>query len=464
MSKPLYTTLIVFLTLTAVSGLLQGILRQVIGPSFPLLDAFIPLFITSTIITLAGALLLLLYYHYRRYWFPFYSGIVSIIAASCYSIAVYKILVSGTMMSYFPLLLSFSVLAWIVNAISLISSPAGKHPWLMAAGCAGAIVGLLMLTPFIGGIYFAKIAEWATVAGSLTPLLFCIHFLKERTSAKADTAQTESLRIVLGFVTAAALIATLVSGVMISSDSYYSLYWTKRNFEKTQQLAQLFEAHTFINSHNDTLRYRLLKPLHYDPSKKYPLVISLPFGGEPATDLVKQIDGAAAADFLSADSNRIKYPAFLFIPHCAPNAGWGGVPGLRTVDTIVFEAIRSLDKTLSIDTTRRYISGISKGGYGTWHFICTRPDLFAAAIPVCGAGDPGLAAKIVNVPVWAFHGSHDRNVPVSGSREMIASIKQAGGHPKYTEFPDEAHNIWYKVTAMPEVWDWLFAQKNSHKH
>jgi len=41
---------------------------------------------------------------------------------------------------------------------------------------------------------------------------------------------------------------------MISSDSYYSLYWAKRNFEKTKQLAQLFEAHTFINRNNDTLR------------------------------------------------------------------------------------------------------------------------------------------------------------------------------------------------------------------
>lgn len=216
MNKPLYTTLIVFLTLTAVSGLLQGILRQIVGPSFPFLDAFMALFITSTLITLAGALLLLQYYHYRRYWFPFYSGIVSFIAAGCYSIAVYKILVSGTMMSYFPLLLSFSVLAWIINAVSLISSPAGKQPWLMAAGCAGAIVGLLMLTPFIGGIYFAKIAEWATVAGSLTPLLFVMHFLKERTTAKADVSQTESLRLVLGLVMAIALVATIVSGVMMA--------------------------------------------------------------------------------------------------------------------------------------------------------------------------------------------------------------------------------------------------------
>jgi hypothetical protein len=27
------------------------------------------------------------------------------------------------------------------------------------------------------------------------------------------------------------------------------------------------------------------------------------------------------------------------------------------------------------------------GGYGTWNFICKRPDMFAAALPVVGGGD-----------------------------------------------------------------------------
>jgi hypothetical protein len=32
---------------------------------------------------------------------------------------------------------------------------------------------------------------------------------------------------------------------------------------------------------------------------------------------------------------------------------------------------------------------------------------------------------------------------------MIAAIKKAGGHPKYTEYPDEEHNIWDKVSRTP---------------
>lgn len=102
---------------------------------------------------------------------------------------------------------------------------------------------------------------------------------------------------------------------------------------------------------------------------------------------------------------------------------------------------------------------MSRGGYGSWHFIENHPDLFAGAIPVCGEGNPKQAPKIKSVSVWAFHGAKDMNVPVSGSRQMIAAMKKAGGSPQYTEYPDAAHNIWEEVIKTPGLLDWLFAQK-----
>jgi predicted peptidase len=85
--------------------------------------------------------------------------------------------------------------------------------------------------------------------------------------------------------------------------------------------------------------------------------------------------------------------------------------------------------------------------------------MFGAAIPVCGAGNTELTPHVVDVAVWAFHGALDRNVPVAGSRDMIDAIKKAGGNPRYTEFEDKAHNIWYAVTQTTGIWDWLFEQK-----
>jgi predicted peptidase len=376
---------------------------------------------------------------------------------------------SKTMMNYYSPAVFLTLFSWLVFAVSLAISPAQKKKWLKMAGMANGIVVIALLATHIGNIYsqsvaaktmLTSIALWTTLIGSLTPILFCIHFLIERrevSSANENVSAQNAPTIMLSITVLLILFSTLVYGFKITSDSYYHVYWGKRNLERTQQLAKLCEAHTFISSKGDTLLYRLLKPLNYDTTKKYPLVVSLPYGGG-STDKIIQIEGAAAAELLSTDSNRQKYPAFLFIPLRPSNASWGGIAGYTAIDSSVYEAITSLDQQYGIDVKRRYVTGISMGGYGTWHFIGTRPDLFAAAIPVCGAGDPALVRKMINVHIWAFHGRHDRNVPVSGSRDMIEAFKRTGGNPKYTEFPTKAHNIWDEVMSTPGLLDWLFAQ------
>ncbi|MEQ8531959.1 MAG: prolyl oligopeptidase family serine peptidase, partial [Imperialibacter sp.] len=152
------------------------------------------------------------------------------------------------------------------------------------------------------------------------------------------------------------------------------------------------------------------------------------------------------------------YQAFLFVPQCPPMHSWGGIPAYKSIDSLVFEAMAELEKEFNIDEKRRYVMGSSLGGYGTWHFISTRPEMFAAAIPISGEGDPDFAKEIVDVLVWAFHGRTDVNVPVSGSQHIIQAVKNAGGSPRYTEYPDRGHDIWKQVRETPGLMDWMFAQ------
>ena len=124
----------------------------------------------------------------------------------------------------------------------------------------------------------------------------------------------------------------------------------------------------------------------------------------------------------------------------------------------LMEAIDDLVKKHSIDPNRIYITGQSMGGVGTWGIIATHPGKFAAAAPVCGIWRPEDAPKMKGIPVWAFHGEKDTTVPVSGSRDMIAAIRKAGGKPKYTEFPGVGHGSWEPAYAMDEFWTWMFRQ------
>jgi predicted peptidase len=93
-----------------------------------------------------------------------------------------------------------------------------------------------------------------------------------------------------------------------------------------------------------------------------------------------------------------------------------------------------------------------------WDLISNRPDRFAAAIILCGGGDPARAGRLVNLPIWVFHGSADPMVPVSEARNMIQAIQKAGGKPRYTEYKGAGHEIWSRVFAEPELVDWVFAQ------
>ena len=79
------------------------------------------------------------------------------------------------------------------------------------------------------------------------------------------------------------------------------------------------------------------------------------------------------------------------------------------------------------------------------------PNLFAAGIPMSGEDDPTMAAKIAKIPIWAFHGAMDTAINVKGSRDMIAAIQAAGGHPRYTEYPNGQHDIWFQAYNTPEL-------------
>lgn len=243
------------------------------------------------------------------------------------------------------------------------------------------------------------------------------------------------------------------------------------------KIAELFIERIHVNMQKDTMHYRLLKPIDYDATKQYPLVVCLSGGAGRGIDNIRQFTGSQGAQVLSALENRRKHPAFVFVPQCPPDSDWGRTLGKierensikrgkynqPNVESLVFEVISELEEEFNIDRTRRYITGQSMGGFGSWHFILTHPQMFAAAVIICGGGNPDLAKNITDVPIWAFHGENDTSVPVDFSRNMITAIKKAGGNPKYNEYPKVGHNSWHQAYDTPELLDWLFIQVNENE-
>jgi predicted peptidase len=232
----------------------------------------------------------------------------------------------------------------------------------------------------------------------------------------------------------------------------------------------LYESKTYANADGQKLWYRLLKPEKIEPGKRYPLVLFLHGLGERGTENARQLIHGAGE--FAKEANRRKHPCFVVAPQCPPDKLWVG-GDLRNVRSdeyvmpekpsqpmaLVLELIEKLPADLPIDKDRLYVTGLSMGGYGTWDLVQRRPELFAAAMPICGRGDLAQAAKLKNLPIWAFHGDADPVVPVARTKTMIAAIRAAGGTPKMTLYAGVGHDSWTATYADPEVMAWLFAQK-----
>jgi predicted peptidase len=98
------------------------------------------------------------------------------------------------------------------------------------------------------------------------------------------------------------------------------------------------------------------------------------------------------------------------------------------------------------------------GGFGTWALAAAKPDRFAAIAPICGGANPSQADRLLGIPIWAFHGAKDFVVPLASSQAIVDAIREKGGEPKFTVYPEAGHDSWTETYADPALWDWLFAQ------
>jgi predicted peptidase len=234
------------------------------------------------------------------------------------------------------------------------------------------------------------------------------------------------------------------------------------------------EKRVFRNAEGETLPYRVFVPKDYDAKKKYPLILFLHGAGERGDDNERQLIHAQVLRFVS-DEVAAKHPCFLVAPQCPTGGWWADRPrGAKKpppegsakstgAPKLTLALLDSLQKEYSIDPERRYVTGLSMGGFGSFGLCLARPDYFAAAVPICGGTDPSRAKEMAKVAFWVFHGGADPVVKPDQSRDAVKALKEAGATVKYTEYPGVGHDSWSKAYKEPELVDWLFAQKRKAK-
>ena len=189
-----------------------------------------------------------------------------------------------------------------------------------------------------------------------------------------------------------------------------------------------------------------------DEPSRIPLILFLHGGGESGGD-PRRILGLGLPKLIEAGRN---YPAFVASPH---NPGetkfWDDVRLVKLVD--------SLTRQHPIDHRRIYLTGLSRGGYGAWRAAIQNPNLFAAVVPIAGGGNPPYGFRLTSLPIWAFHGDADRDIPAEESQRMVDATNRAGGQAKLTLYPGVGHDSWSQTYERDDLWRWLFDQRRTDR-
>ena len=273
------------------------------------------------------------------------------------------------------------------------------------------------------------------------------------------------------FLFNAVVALSFIAGIRVSSDVCAQEKIQNVREEWIASLVKVYEPREFVGTSKAILKYRLLKPIDYVPGKKYPMILFLHGAGERGDD--NQTTLVHGAKDLAEPKRREQYPCYVVIPQCPKELKWSEVDWTKDSSELPTEPSQSLQlvkelleemiETAGVEPTRIYITGLSMGGYGTWDAIARYPGFFAAAIPVCGGGDPSTVNRFAKLPIWCFHGDADSAVKVIRSREMIDALKRVGSQAKYTEYPGVAHDSWTATYSNPQLYEWMFEQQTGVK-
>lgn len=209
------------------------------------------------------------------------------------------------------------------------------------------------------------------------------------------------------------------------------------------------------------MRYLVWLPDGYgdDRDRRYPLIYFLHGSGD------EDYDSTFVASFglpavLALREQPEDFEFVVISPQAAPGTTWytGNQPEL--VDALLAEML----DTYLVDPERVYLTGLSMGGFGSWHLATRYPERYAAMASLSGSGyqqaespDPQFACRLTEVPVWVIHGEQDTIADYEAVRSQVETWEElCDAEVEWTTYPDEGHFGAYEVAYRdPAFYEWL---------
>jgi predicted esterase len=191
-------------------------------------------------------------------------------------------------------------------------------------------------------------------------------------------------------------------------------------------------------------------PKNWDPETEYPLFIQLHGLWDVAGNVIQYL----TYPYLNTPSTSISFEeGYLLSPWGRGNLWYQGIS-----ETDIWECIDALEDIAHINPARKYLSGHSMGGYGTWHIAINSPKVWAAIGIHAGAlwygGSTELnetvAAILRDVPVYFVCGTQDALLSVN--QQAYQLLQNAGNlNLAFVTF-DGGHEYLEKIVLNMYLW------------
>ena len=229
------------------------------------------------------------------------------------------------------------------------------------------------------------------------------------------------------------------------------MWFTGSAFAQVKQNHQIAEEHFSLQvSRSVSDNYLLYLPQGYSWKKQqWPLLIFLHGSGSAIQDIEKIRTTGPPSLFEQGMNSEF----VLLAPQLHDNLPWDIERTYALIKKVISE--------YKVDASRIYVTGLSRGGFGTWELAVDHPKLFAAVVPISARDIPAVE-RLTSSNLWIFHGGDDDGVPWQGSQFMFNRLENTGANVNFSLYDGVGHNAWDRAYNDPALWQWLLAQTNEN--
>lgn len=228
-----------------------------------------------------------------------------------------------------------------------------------------------------------------------------------------------------------------------------------------EETATGFQERVFRDDQGEH-KYTVFLPAAYTPEKKWPIILYLHNASDCGTDNKLPLVGGLGPQVRTRAAT---FPFIVVFPQCEDRQcrlleGW--LPSTPDAARAI-KIFDEVEREFSVDRQHEILTGWSMGGAGSWLLGSLNPSRWSAIVSVAGGGDPKAAAKLVHVPIWAFHGDKDLAVPLEQEKRMVDTVNALGGHAHLTALPGVRHNVGHVVYSNNLIYDWMLHPETEPK-